>query len=290
MKNKLETMEKMDTFQQWDLHKHWLAEDSAFPEYKHVFYGGLVFAAVALIGCLMMESPYGKLQAGGLIPGSLSLNPRLGWFLMELPATLSFSYFFFTSPRRHDPTALFFAALWYLHYGNRGFYFPFTIRVSPDAKANFSFLVIIAGWMFTSMHGYLSANWYGRVGMHLDHNWFRQPQFLIGLIGYQLSFWITIQSEHIQRNLRSLKPKVDEPRYKIPRGGMFEYITNPTYFFELTGWLCFAIMTSNPGGFLVFVVSCINLIPRAFQQHDWYLKTFGEDYPKNRKILIPFIL
>jgi 3-oxo-5-alpha-steroid 4-dehydrogenase 1 len=275
------------------IHAAWLGtsySSSSFPEYRTVFYCGLLFALVALVGCLVVESPYGKLQANGLIPASLSLNPRFGWFLMELPATLSFTYFYFTSPNKWNPVSLFFACLWYLHYGNRGFYFPFTIRVSSGSKANFSLLVILAGWMFTSLHGYLSANWYGRVGQHLDSSWLMEPQFIVGFIGYQLSFWITIHSEHIQRNLRSLKPKVDEPRYKIPRGGMFDYITNPTYFFELTGWFFFALMTSNPGGLLVFVVSCINLIPRAFQQHNWYLKTFGSEYPKERKVLVPFAL
>lgn len=270
-------------------HRRWFVEDE-FPEYRNVFYGAVVFAVFALFGCLLTSSPYGKLQDGILANYSLSLNPRLGWFLMELPATLSFVWFYFNSPLASNPARLIFAGLWFLHYGNRGFYFPFSIRNAPGAKASFSYVVILVGWVFTSLHGYLSANWYGRVANHLDQSWLSNPIFIVGLVGYQLSFWSTLYCEYIQRNLRSLKPKTDEPRYKIPRGFAFEYCSNPTYFFELLGWFMFALMTLNPGGLIVFVVSCINLVPRAYQQHAWYQKTFGEAYPKNRSVLIPFLL
>ena len=63
----------------------------------------------------------------------LSLDPRLGWFLMELPATLSFLFFFLPgrapgrarAARAHGDVVL--------HYSNRGFLFPLLMRV-PRAR------------------------------------------------------------------------------------------------------------------------------------------------------------
>lgn len=51
------------------------------------------------------------------------------------------------------------------------------------------------------------------------------------------------------------------------------------------GW---AIMTLNPGGLVIFLVSFANLVPRAVRTHQWYKEKF-DDYPKNRKALIPFV-
>lgn len=51
------------------------------------------------------------------------------------------------------------------------------------------------------------------------------------------------------------------------------------------GW---AIMTLNPGGLVIFLISFANLVPRAVRTHHWYKEKF-DDYPKNRKALIPFV-
>ena len=265
--------------------------------YASAVAAGLAFAAAAAAGSLVFKSPYGKLTEGSALGGAmpaLNLDPRLGWFLMELPATLSFWYFFLTSraPHARDPLPVFLAALWGLHYANRGFFFPLSIRVAPGQKSSFSLAVVVIGWAFTALHGYLSATWYARLGDHLhlrDRAWLATPWFWIGLVTYQVSFWMTIHSEHIQRGLRSARPAPDEPRYKIPRGGAFEWCTCPTYLFELTGWLGFALMSLNPGGLVVLLVSAANLVPRAAQTHQWYLDTFDEYKKLRRARLVPFV-
>lgn len=39
----------------------------------------------------------------------------------------------------------------------------------------------------------------------------------------------------------------------------------------------------------VFVWTAVNLVPRALAHHRWYREHF-EDYPRQRKALIPFVL
>ena len=85
---------------------------------------------------------------------------------------------------------------------------------------------------------------------------------------YELAFWMTVHSEYIMRNLRDPKD-TKGPRYKVPYGGGFEFVTNPQYFFELLGWFAWTLFSKNPAGVVVFLISSANLIPRAFNQHKW---------------------
>lgn len=268
----------------------WTASD-----FHLVFFAGMVFSTVTIVAGLFFLTPYGKLSETSALGNALAidLDPRWGWFFMELPATLFFWGTYLQTPHRADPLPMALAALWGLHYLNRGWVFPALIRVAKGKKASFSLTVVVIGWLFTSMHGYLSAKWYGEVGSHLHGEspaWLSNPLFWFGLVAYQASFWTVVHSEHIQRNLRSANPAPNEPQYKIPFGGAFQLVTNPTYFFELSGWLAFMLMTLNPGGLVVFLTSCGNLVPRAFQTHAWYLAKFGDKYPRSRKVLIPFVL
>ncbi|VFV34033.1 Hypothetical predicted protein [Lynx pardinus] len=105
--------------------------------------------------------------------------------------------------------------------------------------------------------------------------------FCLWLIG----MLINIHSDHILRNLR----KPGETGYKIPRGGLFEYVTAANYFGEVVEWCGYALASwSIQGGAFAAFTFCI-LVSRAQQHHQWYLERF-EDYPKFRKIIIPFLL
>jgi len=270
-------------FSSFPLEKPFVTTDSW---YDSMIVCAIAYATVVFFGAFFFSAGYGKFSDPRF---GIELDPRLGWFLMELPATLSFSYFYWTSPKAWEAQRVFCAFLFLRHYMNRGWFFPLSIRVAPGKKASFSMSVVAFGVLFTTLHGYLNAKWFAEFAPNLsDLSWFSSPWFLIGYPMYEISFWLTIHSEYIQRNLRDLNNKNDTG-YKIPYGGLFDYVTNATYFGELMGWLGWMLWTRSPGGAFVFAVSCANLIPRAFKQHQWYLKKF-DNYPKNRKVLIPMIL
>jgi len=84
-------------------------------------------------------------------------------------------------------------------------------------------------------------------------------------------------------------PSPDEPRYKIPYGGGFKWVTCPQYFGEILSFTGFAIMVWNLGAVFVLAMTAGNLIPRALFTHKWFHKNF-DDYPKERKAVIPGIL
>jgi hypothetical protein len=66
----------------------------------------------------LRASPDGKLSESSAINVELlNLDPRLGWLLMELPATLSFWFFYLVmgGPGAREPLPMLLAALWALH-------------------------------------------------------------------------------------------------------------------------------------------------------------------------------
>ncbi len=206
---------------------------------------------------------------------------------MEIMATVSFVFFFLQGPLADESVPRFFAALYLIHYANRGWYFPYSIRIAAGSKSSFSVLVVISGVFVTSLHGYLNAMWYSKFCPFLTYEWLSSPTCLLGLVLYEVSFLATLRSEYIMRNLRDPTPAKDSARYKIPTGFLFDYVTSPQYFTELMGFFGWTIMTLNPAGLFIFLISCANLIPRAISTHAWYHSKF-EDYPKDRKILVPF--
>lgn len=112
------------------------------------------------------------------------------WWLMELPATVSFLSNWIVGWRVRQkqlraketrkqkstdrgvgseeggPHPLVSAALlilWCRHYANRGWYFPLSIRVAKGTKASFALLNSVVGASFVALHGYLNARMWGRI-------------------------------------------------------------------------------------------------------------------------------
>lgn len=259
---------------------------TGFEEYDKILTIAIFYAIFVGGSAIGFTASYGKFADERF---GIEIDPRLGWFLMELPATISFNYFFWTSANCFEPMRLFMGLVFIKHYLNRGFYFPLTIKLSAaNEKKSFSISVVLAGIVFTSIHGYLNAKWLGEICPWLDGNWLTNPLFLIGYPLYEVSFWATVYHEELIRKLRDSKTS-GGGKYKIPRGGLFEYVTNATYFTELTGWFAWTLCTWSPAGSVVFVVSFLNLVPRAFKQQTWYLNKF-EEYPSERKVIIPFVI
>jgi hypothetical protein len=51
--------------------------------------------------------------------------------------------------------------------------------------------------------------------------------------------------------------------YRIPEGGLFRFVTNPSYLAELVFWAGFALFTWSLAGVFILAISMANLIPRA---------------------------
>lgn len=249
---------------------------------------GLIFAGLTIIGgALSPQTPYGRF---GHDKWGVALNPKFGWWLMEIPATVVFLWFFLRSDNATQPMAMILGAIWLIHYGNRGWFFPLSIRVAKNRKSTFSISIVLSGMFVTAIHAYMNATWFTELGTHLTSAWLSDPRFWIGLGVYACGYGLILHSEAVVRNLRPKNPEADAgPDYKIPYGGGYRYVSSPTYLGELTAWTGFSIMTWGLPGVVIFLISAGNLVPRAIVTHKWYQDKFA-DYPTDRRAIIPYVL
>lgn len=256
------------------------------PRYDTLLAAGFAIALGTAIAGHFVKTPYGRFADES---GSVSLDPRIGWFLMELPAPVFFVYFFFQGPNAHEPFALFVLFVWLVHYGNRGFVMPALMRVPVGGQNSFSLMVVVMGWLVTTLHGYLNATWASTHAPDVSSGWFTDPRFIVGIAVYYVAFIANIHSDHVVRNLRTREEVAQGiKRYRIPERGLFRYVSNPSYFTEIVFWIGFSIFTWSLAGVYILFVTMANLVPRAHSTHAWYKERFP-DYPDDRKILIPFI-
>ncbi|GMH87924.1 hypothetical protein TrVE_jg6850 [Triparma verrucosa] len=88
--------------------------------------------------------------------------------------------------------------------------------------------------------------------------------------------------------LRCLR-KLGEVGYKVPTGGLFEFVAAPHYLFELISWLGVAFCTRHIYALVLFVGMCAYLFERASAQDEWNRKKLKDKYLAHRKRILPFI-
>ncbi|NHJ47187.1 MAG: DUF1295 domain-containing protein [Asgard group archaeon] len=223
------------------------------------------------------------------------MNTHLGWFLMEIPTVLVVGICFIFSDKLTSITHYAFIAIWLTHYAHRVFIYPFQIRNGKKITLT----VVAMGFVFNLINAYIQARWLFTLTDYTnellfpisnatyDARWLYSPQFIIGTIIFIGGYFINKQSDHILRNLR--KPDDVDNGYKIPYGGLYKRLSCPNYLGEIVEWIGWAILTwSLAGAYFVFWTTA-NLLPRAIANHKWYKENF-DDYPEERKALIPFLL
>lgn len=215
--------------------------------------------------------------------------------------------------------------LFLLHYLQRTLVYPFLIRGGKPTPAFLVFLAFtfcmyngflqvqcsaavnhhLNGWFnFLFLWLISKGRYLTRHAVYSD-DWLYDPRFIAGVIIFLIGMYINIKSDSTLRNLRKPGTLVDftakyesltlccvhgpgETGYKVPKGGMFEYVSGANFFGEILEWCGYALAAWSiiPFAFAFFTFS--NTGPRGKQHHEWYLKKFN-GYPKNRKAVIPFI-
>lgn len=251
------------------------------PIFNGVLIAVFLWAIAAIVTLIWVTAPYGRHQRDGWGP---KLNTRLAWVLMESPASLGFAYFFFTGPNHTQIAPLILFVLWQLHYAHRAFIYPFQLRLKPGDSM--TAVVAFTGSLYCGVNGYLNGSYVGRLGEHLaSPDWLYDWRFIVGVIVFFAGYALNKHSDHVLQNLR----KPGETGYKIPYGGGYRFVSAPNYLGELITWSGFALASWSLAGVSFVVFTAANLVPRALTNHRWYKEKF-QDYPPERKAVIPFLL
>ena len=221
---------------------------------------------------LIYKAPYGRHTSK---KWGISIDNKLGWIIMELPALLVCPAIYFYFKIDFD-ISIMFICLWIIHYFNRTIIFPFRIKTKGKKMP---LAIVLSAFFFNIVNGLINGYFLSNINLH------SVSIFLItGFLLFVLGLYINISSDNKLINLRKIKKG-----YFVPKGGLFKYISCPNFFGEILEWFGFALMTFNIGTLSFFIWTCCNLIPRALAHHKWYKNKFNE-YPKERKAILPFLI
>ena len=245
--------------------------------YETILYPWILIAIISFISLLKINAPYGKFFNKNF---GFSLPYKLGWFIQEIISPLSLFIFYFLSIKNFENKIVwFFLLIWISHYIYRSIIFP--LRMGKNSS-RIPMLVILSAVTFNIVNGFINGYYLGTT--NYNNTYYLEYNFIIGLFFVIIGFYINFKSDN---TLIALKAK--NKGYLIPEGNMYNYISCPNYFGEMIEWLGFSIMTLSPPAFIFFIWTVANLFPRALATHKWYKEEFN-NYPKQRKAIIPFII
>ena len=234
-------------------------------------------AVITATYLMFFTAPYGRHARAGYGP---SVSNVFGWVLMEAPAALVPLLLVWLG-ERHDVVTLLMVAIWEAHYVQRAFVYPALIR---GRGARMPLFVALSGATFNVLNGYLNFRFLTHFGPGYASSWLTDPRFVAGVALFATGYLV---NRHADRVLRSLRAP-GETGYKIPRGGLYRFISCPNYFGELIEWCGWAVLTWSLPGLFFALFTAANLVPRARAHHRDYLRRFA-DYPPERRAVIPFL-
>ncbi|KQR54726.1 3-oxo-5-alpha-steroid 4-dehydrogenase [Leifsonia sp. Leaf336] len=234
-------------------------------------------AAVTFVALQFIVAPYGGRH--GRAGWGPTVPARVGWIVMEAPASLAFLAFYLLGSHRAELVPVLFLLLWQAHYVQRAFVYPFLMR----SGSRMPVLVMLLAILFNLLNAWVNARWVSEYGDY-HTSWLADPRFWLGVAVFVAGYALNLGSDRILRGLRR-----SGSGYRVPGGGGFRFVSSPNYLGEIVEWFGWAIATWSLAGLAFALYTTANLAPRAMANHRWYHETFA-DYPVERRALIPFVL
>ena len=238
----------------------------------------VLIAVTIFIFLFFIAAPYGRYFRRSFGP---AINGKLGWILMEAPAPLLFAAFFITGMTTVTIVQIIFLAMWEIHYVDRSFIYPLTLRISSKP---FPLAVLTAGLAFNIMNAYLNSNYIIMNSPNYAELWLYDMRFLAGLGLFFVGLIVNRHSDYILYCTR----RTSNQEYSIPQDGFYRWVSCPNYLGEIVIWIGWTVATWSPVAAAFTFWTIANLVPRAKSHHQWYRQYF-DDYPDERRALVPKI-
>ena len=241
----------------------------------------LIWVAIGLITFVYLffaNAPYGRHIKDGW---GIKIPARLGWIVMESPCVILMVVLALIIREQLEMIHKIFLCIWLTHYIHRTFIYPFVIEMT-NPKMPIS--IALSAFFFNIINVSIQAFGIFYFTKYSD-DWLTSPAFIIGLSVFLFGMFINIKSDYIINSMKRDKG----PGYHIPDQFLYKYLSAPNYFGEIIEWLGWAILTFSVSGFVFLIWVIANLFPRAIAHHKWYKDKF-ENYPKERKAIIPGII
>ena len=238
----------------------------------------VLVAIATFIYLFFNNAPYGRHIEDGW---GRNISARAGWIIMESPCVILMIIFGLIVRNDLDLVHEVFLMIWLTHYTHRTFIYPFVIDMT-NPKMPIS--IAVSAFCFNLVNVSIQA--FGIFYFtSYSSDWLSSNTFFIGLSLFFVGMFINIRSDYLIVGLR----KRMGPGYHLPNKFLHKYVSSPNYFGEIIEWIGWAILTWSISGLVFLLWTIANLFPRAIAHHKWYQEKF-ENYPKNRKAIIPGII
>ncbi|OQV18985.1 3-oxo-5-alpha-steroid 4-dehydrogenase 1 [Hypsibius exemplaris] len=245
---------------------------------------GFAMIATAIVVYLALSffpAPYGRYSTAAAGP---QIDSKLAWIVQEAPSLIiPILVYFLMDNGRPTFEGKILIGLFVLHYLQRTVIYGSLIRGGKTTSLSTAALAFV----FTAYNGYMQSRsllQFRKLGE--GYTTVNHPFFIAGVAIFVIGMAINIHSDSVLRGLRA----DGSPGYKIPRGGMFDFVSAANYFGEIVEWTGFAIAAGQLQGLAFFIFTLANLVPRAMTHHDWYLQKFRSEYPLGRTAILPFLI
>eukprot|EP01121_Diplochlamys_sp_Union-15-3_P018211 TRINITY_DN6595_c0_g1_i1.p1 TRINITY_DN6595_c0_g1~~TRINITY_DN6595_c0_g1_i1.p1 ORF type:complete len:266 (-),score=6.53 TRINITY_DN6595_c0_g1_i1:1-798(-) len=224
---------------------------------------------------------YGR--ANDFFPNLPHLSANVSWFCMEIPSLIVSVFSFCVLGDRDHLSSVahwILISLYWIHYIHRSILYPLKMKGKP-----LPFIIPLCAAIFCTINGYMQGRFLGHFSEVYPIEYLYSLRFIVGVSLFIYGMGINIYCDNILSNLR--KPG-EEHRYKIPYGGAFNFVTAGNYFGEVLEWSGYALACGTLASVSFFLFALLFLSAQGTGNHRWYHAKF-ENYPKNRKIIIPLI-
>ncbi|MEZ4940750.1 MAG: DUF1295 domain-containing protein [Saprospiraceae bacterium] len=246
--------------------------------YQYICLVWMALGLATFFYLLRVQAPFGRHVRAGWGP---TINNRLGWVLMELTVLIVLYLVFFNSRQSGSLTTpmLVMLGLFTAHYVHRSLIFPQFLRTRGKRMP---LIIALSAMGFNCMNGFLFGYFFGRFADY-PAEWLSDFRFQSGFAIFLSGAAINVYTDYKLIGLR----KPGDTGYKIPQGGLFNYLSCPNHFGEIMEWIGFAVLSWSLPGLAFAFWTFANLAPRALAHHRWYQEQFPE-YPAGRKAVLPF--
>ena len=212
---------------------------------------------------------------------------RISWIVQECPCVFITIFFIIYYYENLNYKNILVISPFLIHYIHRTFVFPFVIHSSKNNPLEITLMAFTFCFFNAIM---INRSIFCLIKDYGDEFLLN---YIFGLAIFLLGIYINIHSDYSMIKQRNANQD-ENNKYIIPRGFMYELISCPNYFGELTEWLGFFILSNSFSGLVFFISTFANLFPRAIQYHQWYKNKFKEEFATDkdliqRKAIVPFL-
>ncbi|KAG4101152.1 hypothetical protein H8356DRAFT_1035082 [Neocallimastix lanati (nom. inval.)] len=261
--------------------------DSFIPESDNT--EKFIFFVLVLLGIVIifLEStgnniPYSKFELKNErgFAFSRSYSTRKGLFLIYISTIFSITIIYICDTRKKTPYHIIVYIFYLINYLKRCFEVLFIHKFSKKS----SFFALLYIGISNTLVNTILCRYILLSNKNMDDSnfFYLILPFPLILFGWFGTFYHHILLAKLRRSSRNAK------RYKIPRGGLFDYVSCPHYFMEFLTWAGFSVIVHRLSfyGHVIFIFC--TFVGRSYQTKKWYNNNIV-GYPRKRKCLIPLI-